>query len=168
MGKSDHTRCSGPRPLATRLELTSVTPGAISAAVIIICNPHYSIPVCGRSLGYRHISFSLQTRCLPRRAIRHPSSIVKTSTDTSHSLWNTLTGGEGAWKPTKISWVHCRLWLKVPTTYPLITDWVHSKCSQIMCSTWNLWEHLCNIWNFPNDILKMFPPHAQWEHLKFV
>ena len=21
---------------------------------------------------------------------------------------------------------------------------------------------------FPNDILKMFPPHAQWEHLKFV
>ena len=78
------------------------------------------------------------------------------------------TGGKGAWKPTKTSWVHCRLWLKVPTTYPLITDWVHSKCSQIMCLTWNLWEHLCNIWNFPNDILKMFPPHAQWEHLKFV
>ena len=59
----------------------------------------------------------------------------------------TCTGGEGAWKPTKTSWVHCRLWLKVPTTYPLITDWVHSKCSQIICSTWNLWEHLCDIWN---------------------
>ena len=52
-----------------------------------------------------------------------------------------FTGGEGAWKPIKTSWVHCRLWLKVPTTYPPITDWVHSKCSQIMCSTWNLWEH---------------------------
>ena len=46
-----------------------------------------------------------------------------------------VTGGKGAWKPMKTSWVHCRLWLKVPATYPPITDWVHSKCSQIMCLT---------------------------------
>ena len=32
------------------------------------------------------------------------------------------TGGEGAWKPTKTSWVHCRLWLRVPATYLLIAD----------------------------------------------
>ena len=67
------------------------------------------------------------------------------------------TGGEGAWKPMKTSWVHCRLWLKVPTTYLPITDWVHSKCSQIMCLTWNLWEHLCNIWS----------PITVSSHLKF-
>ena len=78
------------------------------------------------------------------------------------------TGGEGAWKPTKTSWVHCRLWLKVPATYLPITDWVHSKCSQIMCSTWNLWEHLCNIWKFPNDILKMFSPYGWWEHFDHI
>ena len=42
---------------------------------------------------------------------------------------NAYTGGKGAWKPMKTSWVHCRLWLKVPATYPPITDWVHSKCS---------------------------------------
>ena len=48
---------------------------------------------------------------------------------TAHINSSQDTGGEGAWKPTKTSWVHCRLWLKVPTTYPPITDWVHSKCS---------------------------------------
>ena len=70
-----------------------------------------------------------------------------------------LTRGEGAWKPMKTSWVHCRLWLKVPTTYPPITDWVHSKCSQIMCSTWNLWEHLCNIWNVTSTCTPHLIPH---------
>ena len=58
-----------------------------------------------------------------------------------------LTGGEGAWKPTKISWVHCRLWLKVPATYPPITDWVHSKCSCRFQVEHMMWVHLCNILN---------------------
>ena len=70
-----------------------------------------------------------------------------------------VTGGEGAWKATKTSWVHCRLWLKVPATYPPITDWVHSKCTQIMCSTWNLWEHLCNIWNVTSTCTPHLIPH---------
>ena len=85
-------------------------------------------------------------------------------------LWTTLrwagclsqevtTGGEGAWKPTKTSWVHGRLWLKVPTTYPPITDWVHSKCTQIMCSTWNLWEHLYSIWNVKSTCMPHLIPH---------
>ena len=69
------------------------------------------------------------------------------------------TGGEGAWKATKTSWVHCRLWLKVPATYPPITDWVHSKCIQIMCSTWNLWENLCNIWNVTSTCTPHLIPH---------
>ena len=43
--------------------------------------------------------------------------------------------GQGGLKTNKTSWVHCRLWLKVPTTYPPITDWVYSKCTQIMCLT---------------------------------
>ena len=57
------------------------------------------------------------------------------------------TGGEGAWKPMKTSWVHCRLWLKVPTTYLPITDWVHSKCTQINLEPMRTFmQHLeCNI-----------------------
>ena len=69
------------------------------------------------------------------------------------------TGGKVAWKPTKTSWVHCRLWLKVPTTYLLIADWVHSKCSQIMCSTWNPWEHLYSIWNIKSTCMPHLIPH---------
>ena len=62
--------------------------------------------------------------------------------DTEHN-----TGGEGAWKPTKTSWVHCRLWLKVPATYPPITDWVHSKCSCRFQVEHMMWVHLWNILN---------------------
>ena len=87
--------------------------------------------------------------------------LYTTSRHNSHSCiaWHWCTGGEGAWKPTKTSWVHCRLWLKVPATYPLITDWVHSKCTHIMCSTWNLWEHLCNIWNVISTCMPHLIPH---------
>ena len=38
VGKSGRGRRSGPRPLATRLELTMITPGAISAAAIMVYN----------------------------------------------------------------------------------------------------------------------------------
>lgn len=47
VGKSGRIRHSGPRPLASRLELTSITPGAISAAGIIVRNSHYLIHLCG-------------------------------------------------------------------------------------------------------------------------
>ena len=77
----------------------------------------------------------------------------------STSEFYSITGGEGAWKPMKTSWVHCRLWLKVPATYPPITDWIHSKCSQIMCLTWNLWEHLFNIWNVTSTCTPHLIPH---------
>ena len=79
------------------------------------------------------------------RIIRLEKEGQSVDTNNGSTVQPIVTGGEGAWKPTKTSGVHCRLWLKVPTTYLPITDWVHSKCSQIMCSTWNLWEHLCNI-----------------------
>ena len=59
----------------------------------------------------------------------------------------TSTGGEGAWKSTKTSWVHCRLWLKVPATYPPITDWVHSKCSCRFQVEHMMWVYLWNILN---------------------
>ena len=58
-----------------------------------------------------------------------------------------LTGGKGAWKSTKTSWVHCRLWLKVPATYLPITDWVHSKCSCRFQVKHMMWVHLWNILN---------------------
>ena len=74
-------------------------------------------------------------------------------------LWMHPTGGKGAWKPTKTCWVHCRLWLKVPATYLLITDWVHSKCTQFMRSTWNLWEHLYSIWNVKSICTLHLIPH---------
>ena len=74
-----------------------------------------------------------------------------------------VTGGEGAWKSMKTSWVHCRLWLKVPTTYLLITDWVYSKCTHIICSTWNLWEQLCNIWNVTSTCTPHLIPHNSWQ-----
>ena len=57
------------------------------------------------------------------------------------------TRGEGAWKSTRTSWVHCRLWLKVPATYPPITDWVHSKCSCRFQVEHMMWVHLWNILN---------------------
>ena len=37
VGKSGWARRSGPRPLAMRLGLTSITPGAIAAAGIMVC-----------------------------------------------------------------------------------------------------------------------------------
>ena len=70
-----------------------------------------------------------------------------------------LTGGEGAWEPTKTSWVHCRLWLNVPTTYPLITDWVHSKCSCRFQVEHMIWVHLCNILNVILTCAIHFIPH---------
>ena len=57
MGKSGPARRSGPRPLARRLELTTITPGAISAAGIIVRNPLYSN-------SYPWLIISLQARFL--------------------------------------------------------------------------------------------------------
>ena len=56
------------------------------------------------------------------------------------------TGGEGAWKLTKTSWVHCRLWMKVPATYPPITGWVHSKCFCRFQVKHMMWVHLWTFW----------------------
>ena len=74
-----------------------------------------------------------------------------------------ITGGEGAWKPMKTSWVHCRLWLKVPATYPPITNWVHSKCSCRFQVKHMMWVHL---WNILNVILTRaihLIPHNSWQ-----
>ena len=70
-----------------------------------------------------------------------------------------ITGGEGAWKPMKTSSVHCRLWLNVPTTYPPITDWVHSKCSCRFQVEHMIWVHLCNILNVILTCAIHFIPH---------
>ena len=70
-----------------------------------------------------------------------------------------ITGGEGAWKPMKTSWVHCRLWLNVPTTYLPITDWVHSKCSCRFQVEHMIWVHLCNILNVILTCAIHFIPH---------
>ena len=74
-----------------------------------------------------------------------------------------LTGGKGAWKPTKTSWVHCRLWLKVPTTYPPITDWVHSKCSCRFQVEHMMWVHLCNILNVILTCAIHLIPHNSYQ-----
>ena len=37
IGRSGQARRSGPRPLAAKLELTTITPGIIAAAAILVC-----------------------------------------------------------------------------------------------------------------------------------
>ena len=86
-------------------------------------NPMVLIKLFSKSLFIG--TFQLRTLLTLCRSMEIP--VINNISKDLEFLSKKFTGGEGAWKPMKTSWVHCRLWLKIPATYPPITDWVHSK-----------------------------------------
>ena len=118
-------------------------------ATSVLPTPWSTCELCSQARPDRE---ETSTQLMPRRSFVSPTSpplkiLVAQRQACKCPSPGPHTGGKGAWKPTKTSWVHCRLWLKVPATYPPITDWVHSKCSCRFQVEHIMWVHLCNILN---------------------